>query len=343
MNKLSSLVLAGVLLSLIGCAYQPTIQDDDVGRDSSYGYHDDYADYYYDDLRRYGDWIVHVDFGRVWQPYNVPRRWRPYSEGHWIWRSGDWHWKSDYLWGDKVFHYGQWFRDRHHGWLWVPGRTFAPAWVSWRHDDDWVGWAPKPPQGRRGYRHDPDYHDYLFVEQRHLDAHRLGPYLKWGEDHRPLFNATRPGDRYRVPPGSRRDSDNHRDDGHRRGDDRYRDDGRDQRPHDGRRDDERGRPGLAPPSFPGEAKPQPHRRPITPRPHPGASRPEQRHRSEQQRPDRREERRKHKEQEEKQKRAQEVLERLQQVGDDGGETPTPAEPEERPRSLQERLRMMGTQ
>ena len=33
------------------------------------------------------------------------------------------------------------------GWYWVPGRVWAPAWVSWRRSNDYVGWAPLPPDG----------------------------------------------------------------------------------------------------------------------------------------------------------------------------------------------------
>jgi len=31
------------------------------------------------------------------------------------------------------------------GWLWVPGRVWAPAWVDWRQNDTYLGWAPLPP------------------------------------------------------------------------------------------------------------------------------------------------------------------------------------------------------
>ncbi len=31
-------------------------------------------------------------------------------------------------------------------WIWVPGYEWAPAWVSWRSSDDYVGWAPLPPE-----------------------------------------------------------------------------------------------------------------------------------------------------------------------------------------------------
>src|SRR5262249_25433752 len=32
------------------------------------------------------------------------------------------------------------------GWAWIPGRVYAPAWVSWRVGDaGYIGWAPMPP------------------------------------------------------------------------------------------------------------------------------------------------------------------------------------------------------
>src|SRR5262249_23599259 len=44
-----------------------------------------------------------------------------------------------------VFHYGRWIFDASHGWVWVPGKEWAPAWVSWRDGSGYIGWAPLPP------------------------------------------------------------------------------------------------------------------------------------------------------------------------------------------------------
>jgi hypothetical protein len=43
---------------------------------------------------------------------------------------------------------GRWAKVRNVGWIWVPGSTWAPAWVSWRQTEssDYVGWAPLPPE-----------------------------------------------------------------------------------------------------------------------------------------------------------------------------------------------------
>ena len=48
--------------------------------------------------------------------------------------------------GGIVYHYGRWAKIYGEGWVWVPGTTWAPAWVSWRSNDDYVGWAPLPPE-----------------------------------------------------------------------------------------------------------------------------------------------------------------------------------------------------
>src|SRR5690606_3356237 len=49
-----------------------------------------------------------------------------------------------YAWA--VYHYGRWYDDDRLGWCWVPGRNWAPAWVTWRRGDRHVGWAPLPPE-----------------------------------------------------------------------------------------------------------------------------------------------------------------------------------------------------
>jgi hypothetical protein len=46
-----------------------------------------------------------------------------------------------------TYHYGRWYNDDYYGWIWVPDDQWAPAWVDWRYDDDYVGWAPLSPYG----------------------------------------------------------------------------------------------------------------------------------------------------------------------------------------------------
>src|SRR5262249_15219379 len=89
-------------------------------------------------------------YGYVWQP-NVAvstSSWQPYTDGHWVRTDRGWCWVSNEDFGWATYHYGRWIRVAGAGWVWVPGDEWAPAWVSWRHtdDDDYVGWAPLPPE-----------------------------------------------------------------------------------------------------------------------------------------------------------------------------------------------------
>ena len=100
-------------------------------------------------LEPYGRWIHHRRFGEVWVPFDLPRGWRPYEYGHWVYTDEwGWFWVSDPEeedWGWVTFHYGRWAYERRIGWFWVPGDEWAPAWVDWRYGDGYVGWAPLPP------------------------------------------------------------------------------------------------------------------------------------------------------------------------------------------------------
>ncbi len=40
------------------------------------------------------------------------------------------------------YHYGSWDYVPVHGWVWQPGRVFAPAWVYWYWGPNHVGWCP---------------------------------------------------------------------------------------------------------------------------------------------------------------------------------------------------------
>ena len=100
---------------------------------------------FYDGLAPYGDWLYVDGYDYCWQP-RVEEGWRPYTNGSWIYTDAGWTWSSDEEWGWATDHYGRWMSTRDYGWLWVPGYEWAPAWVSWRTSDDYVGWAPLPPE-----------------------------------------------------------------------------------------------------------------------------------------------------------------------------------------------------
>src|SRR5438067_10200344 len=84
--------------------------------------------------------------------------------------------------GWATYHYGRWTRLRGIGWVWVPGQQWAPAWVSWRKSNDYVGLAPLPPEARFDQRtgiHNwsDNYYDigpdqYCFVATREFGAQR---------------------------------------------------------------------------------------------------------------------------------------------------------------------------
>jgi hypothetical protein len=106
------------------------------------------ATYFYNDLAPYGSWVSLPSVGWCWQPsvVVVNRDWRPYCDaGHWVYTDDGWFWQSDYSWGWAPFHYGRWYLDGRCGWVWVPGRVWGPAWVTWRTVGTTCGWAPLPP------------------------------------------------------------------------------------------------------------------------------------------------------------------------------------------------------
>jgi len=83
-------------------------------------------------------WIPNVaEVGKDFVPYA--------TAGSWAYdRVDGWDWLSKYDWGWAPFHYGRWCLGAA-GWAWVPGRTFAPAWVEWKNEPGIVAWAPMPP------------------------------------------------------------------------------------------------------------------------------------------------------------------------------------------------------
>ncbi|MEY2488644.1 MAG: hypothetical protein QOC70_586 [Verrucomicrobiota bacterium] len=108
------------------------------------------VDFFYDNVGSDGSWVEVADYGYCWQP-NVAvsnSKWRPYSDGYWVYTDVGWTWVSYEDFGWATYHYGRWTRLRDRGWFWVPGREWGPAWVSWRTGGDYVGWAPLPPRGR---------------------------------------------------------------------------------------------------------------------------------------------------------------------------------------------------
>ena len=100
------------------------------------------------ELSPYGTWVLDAELGWVWRPTVVSAGWRPYTTGRWVWEDGwGWTWEADEPWGWAPFHYGRWAYRPAMGWIWIPGYEWAPAWVVWRWDDEFIAWAPAPPAG----------------------------------------------------------------------------------------------------------------------------------------------------------------------------------------------------
>ena len=107
-------------------------------------------DTFYDELDPYGQWVWHPRFGYVWLPENVSPIGAPIPSAAGptpTSMAGTGIRYEPFAWA--VYHYGRWGYDHDYGWFWVPGDTWAPAWVQWRYSDDYVGWAPIGPAPRR--------------------------------------------------------------------------------------------------------------------------------------------------------------------------------------------------
>ena len=101
--------------------------------------------YFYSQLSPYGTWIE-VDYGVVvWRPTIIRVNWMPYQMGRWVYTYDGWYWDSYEPFGFITYHYGRWYYDDYYGWLWYPDYEWAPAWVEWRYDNSYIGWAPLHP------------------------------------------------------------------------------------------------------------------------------------------------------------------------------------------------------
>ena len=155
-------------------------------------YERDYEDYpaemdyndFYEYLSPYGVWVHFSPYGYVWLPRNVRHSWRPYTYGRWVWTNYGWTWVSYHEWGWVPFHYGRWGWDNQLGWFWVPGNIWAPAWVSWRWSNLYIGWCPLPPDvefvpgiGIGSLPYDfPDFY-WVFIEGRFFQYDYLDRYV----------------------------------------------------------------------------------------------------------------------------------------------------------------------
>ena len=92
-------------------------------------------------LDRSGAWRYESSYGYVWYP-RVDASWRPYYQGRWATLpSYGWTWIGSDPWAWPTHHYGRWGFSSG-AWFWIPGRSWAPAWVSWGYAPGYVSWCP---------------------------------------------------------------------------------------------------------------------------------------------------------------------------------------------------------
>jgi len=154
-------VVRGLMLGMLIALFMAASPSPAPAQDQDYD-----EQVFYEELAPYGEWSDHPRWGTVWRP-RVTDDWRPYSRGYWAYtEEHGWYWMAEEPFGWAVFHYGRWALDEYDGWIWIPGNEWGPAWVAWRHSDQYVGWAPLPPDARWG----PD--GQLFYDERYYDEPR---------------------------------------------------------------------------------------------------------------------------------------------------------------------------
>ena len=94
----------------------------------------------------YGEWLYDRMYGYVWRPFfndSYPDgSWQPYYYGYWRRLDGELFWVPVEPWGWVPYHLGVWQWDKEHGWLWIPGDAFAPAWAVWDFYFGYYTWRP---------------------------------------------------------------------------------------------------------------------------------------------------------------------------------------------------------
>ncbi len=101
----------------------------------------------------------------VWRPRVYYVGWSPYCNGRWYYTLWGWFWYSFYDWGWACYHHGRWVYSEIYGWIWIPGRVWAPSWVDWCYTGAYVGWFPRFPKFHRWHKH--RYHYYHHHYYKH--------------------------------------------------------------------------------------------------------------------------------------------------------------------------------
>ncbi len=188
MKRILIIVIAVVLSSVIK-----------INAATSMNYPNDGGGIFYSALSPYGTWIE-LDGGVVvWRPMHLQVGWAPYRNGQWIWTNDGWYWDSYDPFGYIVFHYGRWYFDNYYGWIWVPDDVWAPAWVQWRYDNDYIGWSPLPPYASFSigigihFTHDyvTPYRYWHFVRYRYMCDSHVYNYFAPERDKYRIYSVTR--------------------------------------------------------------------------------------------------------------------------------------------------------
>jgi uncharacterized protein DUF6600 len=142
---------------------------------------------YESDLNPYGSWVTVEGYGQCWAPNDRPAGWEPYTVGYWVDTDYGWTWVAvddESQWGDVTYHYGRWYNAPSNGWIWIPGTTWAPAWVAWREGGGYCGWAPLPPQAGFGMQYsaaDADRYvpanQYVYCDERYVTSGRVDQHI----------------------------------------------------------------------------------------------------------------------------------------------------------------------
>jgi hypothetical protein len=105
----------------------------------------------------------------------------PYINGQWINTDAGWYFKAPTPAEEIVHHYGRWVDSPTDGWLWVPGRVWAPAWVDWMENETDIAWAPIPPSAYiiNNTINTPSINEdqYVIVEKKYFMQPQLYKYM----------------------------------------------------------------------------------------------------------------------------------------------------------------------
>jgi hypothetical protein len=166
--------------------------------------------FFYRPLLQYGEWIELQPGFYAWRPHRLSYGWHPYMIGQWVWSDYGWYWISQEPYGWAVYHYGRWFYDDYYGWIWIPHDVWGPAWVEWRYDDDYIGWAPLPPYA--GFHENigihftiawnAPYNYWCFVQHHHFTKGNYSQYVASSTTTRRLITTTRSARQYDMDRGA---------------------------------------------------------------------------------------------------------------------------------------------